>query len=139
MSDLVRPTPIPFLLEAAAARWPDFDVSDFLPSGPDLEWVRPGIQLYTQSTIRMTDVSWVVTVAYRVLAGSREFPDEADAIAREVEAFLWNAWKLPGANPVAAATDSAGPNEVPNEHEPAVLFGTVDLVIAGVYHPAKTG
>ena len=36
MSELVQPDAIPFLLEAAAARWSDAMVSDIAPSGPDL-------------------------------------------------------------------------------------------------------
>lgn len=139
MTDLVQPDAVPFLLAAAAVRWPDYDVTDVLPDGPDVRWERPVIALYEQDAYRLSDVSWSQTVGYRVLAGSREHPDVARAIAREVEAFLWASWKLPGWNPVAAALDSAGPNLVPDEHETAVLYGTVELTIAGAFAPAKTG
>lgn len=139
MSELEQPDAIPFLLTAAAARWPDADVSDIAPSGPDVGWQRPVILLYEQDAYRLSDVSWSQTVGYRVMAGSREYPDPARKIAREVEAFLWAAFKLPGMNPVAAALDSSGPNLVPDEHETAVLYGTVELVVAGVFAPAKTG
>ncbi len=139
MSELVQPDAIPFLLDAAAARWPDAMVSDIAPTGPDLTWSKPVILLYEQDVYRLSDVSWSQTVGYRVMAGSREYPDPARKIAREVESFLWAASKLAGANPVAAALDSSGPNLVPDEHEAAVLYGTVDLVVAGVYAPAKTG
>lgn len=137
--ELVQPTAIPYLLERAAERWPDYDVSDVYPEGPDVGWERPVIALYEQDNYRLSDVSWSQMVAYRVLAGTREYPDEARRIAREVEAFLWAAWKLPGYNPVAASLESSGPNLVPDEHDTAVLYGTVELVIAGVYAPAKTG
>ena len=139
MSELVRPDVVPFLLTVAAARWQSYDVADVLPDGPDLEWERPVVLLYEQDAYRLSDVSWSVTVAYRVLAGTRALPDEARGIAFEVEAFLWGAAKLPGKHPVAAVLDSAGPNLVPDEHETAVLYGTVELVIAGVYRPAQTG
>lgn len=139
MSELEQPDAIPFLLTAAATRWPDVDVSDIAPPGPDVGWSKPVILLYEQDAYRLSDVSWSQTVGYRVMAGSREYPDPARKIAREVEAFLWAAFKLPGMNPVAAALDSSGPNLVPDEHETAVLYGTVELVVAGVFAPAKTG
>lgn len=139
MSELVQPSAIPFLLGHAAERWPDCDVSDVYPEGPDVGWERPVIALYEQDSYRLTDVSWSQLVAYRVLAGSREYPDEARRIAREVESFLWAAWKLSGANPIAASLESNGPSMVPDDHQTAVLYGTVELIIAGVYAPAKTG
>ena len=139
MSELQQPDSIPFLLTAAAAQWPEADVSDVAPYGPDVNWAKPVIMLYEQDAYRLSDVSWSQTVGYRVMAGSREYPDPARKIAREVEAFLWAAWKIAGANPVAASLDSSGPNLVPDEHETAVLYGTVELVVAGVYAPAKTG
>ena len=139
MSELVMPEAVAFLLDQAAVRWPKYDVADVLPPGPDTEWERPVVLLYEQDTYRLTDVSWSLTVGYRVLAGTRELPDEARRIARQVEAFLWAAAKLSGPNPVAAAVDSSGPNMVPDDHETAVLYGTVELVIAGVYHLARTG
>ena len=88
MSELVQPSAIPFLLEHAAERWPSCDVSDVYPEGPDVGWERPVIALYEQDSYRLTDVSWSQLVAYRVLAGSREYPDEARRIAREIESFL---------------------------------------------------
>lgn len=76
---------------------------------------------------------------YRIFAGSRANPDEAREVGAAVEAWLWTAAHYDRASPVAAVTDSNGPNLVADEHETAVLYGTVEMVIAGVFTPAQTG
>lgn len=140
MNELQKPDAALFLRERAIERFPGFDVAESIPLDQKVMLLeRPMVLLYSMDVARLTDVTWTETIGYRIFAGSREYPDVARNVGRQVEAWLWGAWKLPGYNPVTAATDTAGPNLIADEHETAVLFGTVEMVIAGVYHPAQSG
>lgn len=133
------PNVIPYLLERCAAEFPDVIVTDKMPRGRIIDVEKPIIVLYVQDTVRASVTSWQPVVAYKVYAGTVDWPDDAYALAVQVESWLWSAWSLPGDNPVAASLESNGPNMVPDEHESAVFYGTVEMVTAGVYRPARTG
>ena len=138
MRELVKPNTALFLREAAIGRFPDWDVAESTPAGRILERVTPLLLIYSVDSSRNTEWTWQETIGYRMFAGTRDMPEEAQAAAAQVEAWLQNCALFAG-SPVAAIDDSNGPNLVPDEHETAVLYGTVELVIAGVYRPAVTG
>lgn len=132
-AELAKPNAALWVRIEAIKRFPECDVDRDPPPGKIVERDRPLLTFYSQDSYRRDDASWVEVIAYRVFAGSREFPDVAEQYAAAVEAWLWTLAR-PGPNcPVASVSDSNGPNMVPDEHETAVLYGTVEMVIAGVY------
>lgn len=139
--ELMKPDAALYLREQAIARFPFWDISDAIPEGERiLLRERPLVLIYSQDVFREPNGwMWSEVFGYRVFAGSRENPGPAREVAREVEAWLWTAARYDRASPVASVADSNGPNLVADEHETAVLYGTVEMVIAGVYAPAKTG
>lgn len=139
MRELVKPDAAVWIREQAIARFPEIDVDEDTPPGPIVKRRKPLLLVYSVDVYRQDDASWVETIGYRVLAGSREDPSEAKQLAALVDAWLWTlARPVPGC-PIAAVNASDGPNLVPDERETAVLYGTAEMVIAGVYRPAMTG
>ena len=139
--EMMKPDAALYLREQAIARFPLWDIAESIPDGERIMLLeRPLVLIYSQDSFREPNGwTWSEVFGYRVFAGSRESPDAAREVAREVEAWLWAAARYDRASPVAAVTDSNGPNLVADEHETAVLYGTVEMVIAGVFAPAKTG
>ena len=134
--ELVKPDAALWIREAAIERFPECEVDRSPPAGRLVDLDRPLLTFYSQDVYRNDLASWVEVIGYRVFAGSRDFPAEAERYAAQVEAWLWTLARPVRGCPVAAVTDSNGPNMVPDEHETAVLYGTVEMVIAGVYPPA---
>lgn len=140
MMEISKPDAALFLRIAAIERFPGFDVAKSPPT--DLRTMlgaKPLLCIYSLDSFRNSDVSWTETIGYRLFDGTREDYDGAAQHAAHVEAWLWQSAALPGANPVAATISTSGPDLVPDEREMAVLFGTVEMVIAGVYRPVKSG
>lgn len=134
--ELVKPDAALWVREQALGRFPECEVDRDPPPGRLVDLERPLLTFYSQDAYRQDMASWVEVIGYRVFAGSRELPAEAERYAALVEAWLWTLAR-PGAGcPVAAVIDSNGPNLVPDERETAVLYGTVEMVIAGVFPPA---
>ena len=134
--ELVKPDAALWVREQAIDRFPECEVDRSPPPGRLVDLERPLLTFYSQDVYRQDLASWVEVIAYRVFAGSREFPEEAERYAALVEAWLWTLARPVAGCPVAAVIDSNGPNMVPDEHETAVLYGTVEMVIAGVFPPA---
>lgn len=138
--ELVKPDAALYLREAAIGRFPDWDISDAIPEGEIiLLRDKPLVTIYSQDTYRAAEWMWSEVFGYRIFAGSRANPDEAREVGAAVEAWLWTMARWDERSPIASITDSNGPNLVADEHETAVLYGTVEMVIAGVYAPARTG
>lgn len=133
MTELVKPDAALWIRERAIERFPECDVDRDAPPGRIVDLERPLILFYSQDAYRLNDASWSEVIGFRVLAGSREDPGPAEAVGRAVEAWLWTLARPGPGCPVAAVTDSNGPSMVVDEHETAVLYGTVEMVIAGVY------
>lgn len=138
MRELVKPDVATFLRVMAIERFPEWDVDEWVPEGRILERENPLLLLYSVDVFKLTEWTWNETIGYRVFYSTRERPQPARDVAARVEAWLSTSAALPG-SPVAAVLDSNGPNLVADEHETAVLYGTVELVVAGVYRPAVTG
>lgn len=138
--ELVKPNAALYLREQAILRFPDWDVSDAIPEGERIILrERPLVTIYSQDVFRDNEWTWSEVFGYRVFAGSRSNPTEAERVALQVEAWLWTAARYDRASPVASVTDSNGPNLLVDEQETAVFYGTVEMVIAGVFAPAYTG
>lgn len=138
--ELRKPDAALYLRERAIERFPEYDVADAIAEGELIVLRdRPLVLIYSQDTFRDSEWSWGEVFGYRVFAGSRANPDEAAAVATELEAWLWTTARPVRGCPIASIQDSNGPNLVADEHETAVLYGTVEMIIAGVYLPASTG
>lgn len=132
--ELVKPDAALWVREQAIKRFPECLIDRSIPAGVrlvDLE--QPLLLFYSQDVYRQDMASWVEVIAYRVLAGSRDFPAEAEEWAGVVEAWLWTLARPELGCPVAAVINSDGPNMVPDEYETAALYGTVEMVVAGVF------
>lgn len=140
MMEISKPDAALFLRIAAIDRFPGFDVAESPPTEDRTMLAEtPLLCVYSLDAFRNGDVSWTETIGYRLFQGTREDLGAARIAASHVEAWLWQSAALPGANPVAATISTSGPDLVPDEREVAVLFGTVEMVIAGVYRPVISG
>lgn len=137
--ELQKPDTALWIRERAIERFPGWGVDRTEPRGRVMERTTPLLLIYSQDQSRATEWTWNEVIGYRIFAGTRDDTTDADTAAAAVEAWLWTLPGLRGLNPVAAVYASNGPNLVPDEHETAVLYGTVELVIAGVFAPAKAG
>lgn len=138
--ELVKPDAALYLRKQAILRFPNWDISDAIPEGERiLLREKPLVTIYSQDSYRDAEWTWSEVFGYRIFAGSRANPDEARAVGAAVEAWLWTMARWAERSPIASITDSNGPNLVADEHETAVLYGTVEMVIAGVFAPAQTG
>lgn len=134
MRELVKPDAALWVREQAIKRFPDWIVDRSVPKGTrlvDLEV--PLLLVYSQDSYRNDMASWVEVIAFRVLAGSRDFPAEAEQAAAAVEGWLWTLARPDAGCPIAAVINSNGPNVDTGEHETAALYGTVEVVVAGVF------
>lgn len=139
MTELVKPNAALWIREMAIKRFPDWDVDEDLPPGRLIDIERPVLLVYSQDVFRETDVTWRETIGYRVYAGTRADPTEARDAAAIVEAWIWTLARPGPGCPIASVDSSSGPYLVPGEYETAVLYGTADMVVAGVFVPAQTG
>lgn len=138
--ELVKPDAALYLRVQAIERFPEWDIAEAIPEGERIiVREKPLVLIYSQDSYRNAEWTWSEVFGVRVFAGSRADPTEAQEVAAAVEAWLWTAARPGRGCPVAAVTDSNGPNLVVDEHETAVLYGTVEMVIAGVFLPAYTG
>lgn len=131
--ELEKPDTARFLRVEAMERFPDIDVVEVEPLGRLMDLEKPRLMIYSQDQYRLNDASWNEVLGYRIFAGTRADPTDARRLGTQVEAWLWSMARPDAGNPIAAVTASNGPSEVPSEHETAVLYGTVEMVIAGVY------
>lgn len=139
MRELRKPDAALYIRERAIERFPGYGVSEAPPPDPISERETPLVLFYSQDKFRLTPWTWSEVIGYRVFWGTREDPTLGADVAAEVEAWLWELVTTDRGNPIAAVTDSNGPNLVIDDHETAVHYGTVEMVIAGVYRPARTG
>lgn len=104
------------------------------------EWVKPpagGTRPARQVIVRddsgpkLSVVSKQCQVGIRVLAGTKETPQEASDLARLLMALLEGAPGTGKANPVAAVTDANGPYPVTEASTYACYYFTTTFIVAG--------
>ena len=104
------------------------------------EWVKPptgGTRPARQVIVRddsgpkLSVVSKECQVGIRVLAGTKELPQEASDLARLLMALLEGAPSTAPDNPVAAITEANGPYPITEASTYACYYFTTTMIVAG--------
>lgn len=131
--ELIKPDAALWVREQAIIRFPHCAVAENPPPGRLIDLGQPLLTFYSQDVARRDMATWEETIGYRVFDGTRDNPTSARELAAQVDAWLWTLARHEVGCPVADVDNLNGPNMVPGEYETAVLYGSADMVIAGVF------